>query len=365
VWERAHVEEVLRSIADDDLRTIALQANETIHEVGERQRLFAGDDDERHRLEGAIGQFSEVLAHGTELHGELNFYLCAEMLYARLLITRITKEVAARAAALADLAADYARLARGYPASSLMHYRRGIALSELERSDEAFAEFASALELQARDASLQGNAWLRSTIRRRMGYHLSLEARRLLPQLDASPADNVVRDRYLAGMGAAFQVVYDEYMDIDGAEDYRVLIESRRRLNNIVYYASLFALGGGDLSKLHPCFDRVNLERHVRQLHPNGLDQVSEWNVMHTIGTAYHALGIDSLAHDAADLLWHLVSSRTGATAKSPDVQRALEDAVQWKTARASATMPLDFPEEAMREAVKTTAPEEGHDSNP
>jgi hypothetical protein len=108
VWERSYVEKILYSIEDRGLRSIALQANTTVHEVGERQRLFAGDNGERGRLERAIAQFGEAISHLPGPAGDLDFYLRAEMLYARLLITRITNDAGAKQSELTRLVHQHA-----------------------------------------------------------------------------------------------------------------------------------------------------------------------------------------------------------------------------------------------------------------
>src|SRR5262249_40271002 len=127
---------------------------------------------------------------------------------------------------------------------------------------------------------------------------------------------------------AAFQAIYMHGKELSEAQpDFFYSLESRRRLNNLVYYASLVleacpgpegfeALGLGE----------AELRQMLARLVPEGIDQIPEIGVIHTVGAAYAALGEKELAAQAGNRFLEVAKESEDAR----ELSDVLADAFMW-----------------------------------
>lgn len=336
IWPSSEIEPLFEKIADATSRQEAIAGNRILHLVADSQRVLDGDKEELDRLQEASRLFSSSLSRAVGASRPTLFHLEMAECYA-LLLAAAASRGEERRVAFTDLDARYRQLSTIYSESSVLSYRLSIVLSELGRDADAFDVIKTAMGKLDRDPYVEENHWVRSTVRRRMGYHFATKARSVQADLQADPANTALRDRYRENLREAFSTVYSGFRESGPGVVREELLEYRRRVNNIVYYASLYLETGADLTDLTPSFDRDALLKLIERLQPEALPDMIEWNVVHTVGYAYHVLGYAGLANVAADTLWQLVS-RSGASTESPAIRRALEDAMAWKrTAEAEA----------------------------
>jgi hypothetical protein len=195
-----------------------------------------------------------------------------------------------------------------------------------------------ALEMLGHDRYIGKDHWIRSTIVRRVAFFFGAEARGVRAHLQQDPADESLRVKYLATIKRAFEVVHADFEEKSGGAPYFAKLEKRRRLNNIVYYEALYLEEGGAPSALAQGFDEDRLIEYTRLLHPDGMAEVAEWNIIHTIGYVYNELARRFDASMAADRLLNVIS-RSGANAESESIRHAISDALLWKQ-RAEDTSP-------------------------
>jgi hypothetical protein len=259
------------------------------------------------------------------------FYLRMENCYARLLLTRVGREEE-RQKLLSELESDYRAIALDYPGASIPHFRLNVILSEMERREDAFDELNNALRLVEQDPFLQtSNHWVRSTMERRLAAQLSHEAENTLYQLTESP-DDQQRDRVLTDLLNAFKILYDGWITPESPEvDYLHQLESRRRINNIVYIASLiFSVDPQGTRLLKLGFDRHKMLSLLERLHGGRIDEITEINVVHTVGYAFWILRDIPNAVRAGHQVMKLLIETGGSPREDPNVARILTDALAW-----------------------------------
>src|SRR5262249_38188992 len=136
-----------------------------------------------------------------------------EECYARLLKTRGETDESQRKAQLDQLVADYEEIARAFPDSALPHYRQSIALSALNRSTDAFEAAKRAYERLYHDPFTNVDAWVRSTIRRRLANFFGEEAHNLLAKIQNESSNTGLRSKYQSIVKEAFLIIYKGFRD--------------------------------------------------------------------------------------------------------------------------------------------------------
>lgn len=340
VWDVVDDEALWASdIPDKASREAASKASKIVHDIGERQSILQGNGtiQDVERLQTASSLFEGAIAEGHDASPRAMFRLHMEHCYAELLRSHVEKEPE-KTACLVALVGRYDALVEQYPDSSVLHYRRSIALSGLDRNDEAIESIMRALEMLDRDRYIGKDHWIRSTIVRRVAFFFGAEARGVRAQLQLDPSNDSLRATYLATIKRAFGVVHPDFEERRAGAPYFAKLEMRRRLNNIVYYAALYLESGGVPSGLAQDFDQDRLIDYTRRLHADGMEEVAEWNIIHTIGYVYNVLEHRAEASRAADRLLNVIS-RSGANAESESIRHAINDALLWKQ-RAEDTSP-------------------------
>lgn len=344
VWSQAETATLFsREIADQHARVSALKASAIIHAIGERCGLGAGDEDRRD-LAHARELFDDALARidRRQVDPMALFHLRMEHAYGRLLDCSLESNLDSRAELYNSLCIDYEAMLAEHPNVAVLHFRYGIVLDGLDRHDEAFAAIKRAMQALSADTYIKQDHWLSSTIVRRLAYFFANRAREVSERMKAEPSNEVLAMQYRSHVRDAFVTIAAGFGERIVPMGLLASLESQRRLNNIVYYAALYLDAGGDLSELEDGFDADRLVGHVRQLHPHGIRRVTEWNVLHTIGYAYHVVGRYEEAGEAADALWNLIS-KIGTSTQSVGIRNALDDALVWKKNAAQFGRPTTY----------------------
>jgi hypothetical protein len=339
IWAAYDVARIISLINDQDLRNLAGEAYILLKKVAGASQHAGIQPDDRAPLQEAAAEFARIAgllqtqSSGRSLDAtNALFYLRMENCYARLLLSRIGREEE-RQKLLSELESDYRVIASDYPAASIPHFRLNVILSEMERREDAFDELNKALRLVEQDPFLQTpNHWVRSTMERRLAGQLSREAEKTLDQLKEYP-DDQQRDCVLTDLLNAFKILYDGWRTPESPEvDYLRQLEARRRINNIVYIASLIFTvdprGAGLLLKLG--FDRHKMLSLLERLHGGRIDEITELNVVHTVGYASAILGDIPNSVRAGHQVMKLLIETGGSPREDPNVARILTDALAW-----------------------------------
>jgi hypothetical protein len=156
-------------------------------------------------------------------------------------------------------------------------------------------------------------------------------AARQREELRAAPADERLRAQYLDNLMKAFQGVYVGFESTDDPDqDYLHRLEARRRVNNIVYYASCILREDVHGEGLRGFGFGLNALRDLLgRLHPDGIERLAEPSIVHTIGCAYAVLRRAPEATKAGRRLITLMAQR-GDDPKDQVVASMLTDAFLW-----------------------------------
>lgn len=328
IWDRAEVDAGFAQIAHVEASSAALDANAILHEVGSSQRFLQGNQHEQQLLLTALDRFEFAIQHVDASH-RCRFHLDVECCYIRLLLA-LTHKPEIREQELHRVAEAYLGLVGIYPMSSIVRYRLSIALTDLGRHEQALEAIKEALALLDQDSFIDEGHWLGSIVRRRLALHFAAQAQDALEMLKVRPEDGDLRATCLRQLREAFLVVYDRFNPTEAGRAYLERLEFKRRLNNLVYYAALYIGAGGPVETLQTGFNSVRLKRLTMQLHADGIREVAEWGVAHTIGKVYAALGERQLCAEAAERVLALIS-RSKENADSKAIRLVLNDALSWK----------------------------------
>jgi tetratricopeptide (TPR) repeat protein len=332
IWSLAATERFLRR---DGLHpqalNAAMQAVKIVYPIGDRYGLNTGTR-EIEQLAQASGLFLQALSRtsGIASSSPAKFHLLMEHCYCKLLASTLERDADKRRDLLHSLGKEYQELLQHHPNSAIVHFRYSIVLGELDRHDESFSAVKQAMKCLAADSYISHEHWISSTIVRRMAYHFARQAHEVYERLKTNPTDEALALQYRTHVREAFLTIFEGFDEQRSADNLLAGLESQRRLNNIVYYASLYVEVHGDPRDLAPGFDEERLLELVRKLHPHGIARVDAWNVLHTIGYAYHAMNRHDDASEAADALWNLIA-RIGTSTQSVGIRNALDDALTWK----------------------------------
>ena len=342
VWNRSDVERATAAFPDAALRERILTANQLLHRVGDDQRILLGEPDQIDLLHQAKRRYSEILQEMPEATSEpVRFLAEMEFNYACLLESSFTTDPESKHRQLQELASRYATMRNRFGPQPTLLYRQSIVLGELQMHEQALEAIQQALNPPATEMPLLiGASWMRSTIRRRIGLHFSRQAREQLEQLEHGASSEVDYERYRHTIRLAFQSTFEGFDDNDDAT-LRGKTERLRRLNNLVFHASLFVEAGGAYSDLDASFSRQRLRAYLHELKAEAPTVERDWVYAHTIGAAHFVLNDVDQADAAADALLGLLAG-SGASTQVPAIRSAIEDAFKWKRmaagARASAS---------------------------
>jgi hypothetical protein len=338
VWATYDVGAILEIIADDRARALAKSAYSDLIAIAGASQKVGVHSDHRGRLERiaidfrqALGALQEAGLVADERGRRACFYLRMESCYARLLLAQLAPTLR-REQELTSLSADYRAIAEDFPTASIPHFRLDTILSDLGQADEATRAITRAVELIDSDPFLlPPEHWVRSTIRRRIAMRFEQSAARQREELRAAPADERLRAQYLDNLMKAFQSVYVGFQSTDDPDqDYLHSLEARRRVSNIVYYASCILredVHGGGLRGFG--FGLNELRDLLGRLHPDGIERLSEPSIVHTIGCAYAVLRRMPEATKAGRRLIALMAQR-GDDPKDQVVASMLTEAFMW-----------------------------------
>lgn len=338
LWSRTDVERATSTMTDAPQRERILAANELLHRVGDDQRILLGEPGQFGMLLEAKRRYAEFLNGSAEAVSEsIRFLVEMEYAYACLLEITSTKDKDRRRQQLLELAKQYASMRDRFGAQPALLYRQSIVYGELEMNEAALETIQLALNPQdGKIPSLVGASWMRGTIRRRIGLHFSRQAREQLEKLEhehehGSSPEAAAFERYRHTMQLAFRSTFEGF-DSDIDQTLRGKAERLRRLNNIVFHASLFIEAGGEYTDLDISFSQNRLREYLEELKSEAPTIEREWFYAHTIGAAHFVLNEFLQADAAADSLLTLLAG-SGASTKSTTIQSAIEDAFKWKRA--------------------------------
>jgi hypothetical protein len=338
VWATYDVGAILETISDERARVLAKSAYSDLIAIAGTSQQVDVHSDHRRRLERIVKGFrqsfdalQEAGLAADERGRRASFYLRMESCYARLLLAQLAPKLR-RQQELTSLVADYTAIVEDYPSASIPHFRLDTILSELDREDEATRAITRAVELIDSDPFLlPPEHWVRSTVRRRIAMRFEHSAARQREELRAAPTDEKLRTQYLDNLMKAFQSVYIGFKSMDDPDqDYFHRLEARRRIHDVVYYASGILSEDMDGKGLRSFgFGLSELRDLVERLHPHGIERLAEPKIIHTIGFAYAVLGQVREATKAGKRLIALMAQR-GDDPKDRFVANILTDAFMW-----------------------------------
>jgi len=361
IWPSSHSKKVIeQEIKDPRALAEAKTGLDILSAVAGPSQLGV-DPAHRRAFKRAAKCFDDALdrsrAAGSATPPNADFLLRMESCYARLLRALVAADPKDRAQQLQSLAERYQTLSNDYPQSATTHFRLHVIFSELDENDgaegspRAMRELLLAIDRINADPRFQDHPdhWIRSTMCRRLASPLFTRATELRAQLlrpagteenqqaaASPPSREETMDEYLEVVRKAFGIVY-AYLPFDrnrpeGDSESSVFyrLEAERRINNVVFGASLFLEVQPDYSQLHPAFNRADLLRLTERLHPNGIDEVQTENIVHTIGCAYRVLGDTASALQAGERLMGLIYDRGATLGARPGIVGLIEDALRW-----------------------------------
>ena len=337
VWERTDVERATEAIEDLLVRDNIRSANKLLHRVGDDQRILLGEPGQVAMLQEAKRLYKEVFECLTSvMSAQVRFLVQMEYCYACLLECAYTSDKREKKKQLRKLAVRYAALKAEFGPRPTLLYRQSIVFGELDMHEEALDAIQQAQNSSAdADPFVIGATWMKSTIRRRIGLHFAREAKDQLVQMKLGLPSEHSYERYRATVCKAFRSTFDGFDREPADPSLRGKAEMLRRLNNIVFYASLFLQADGSIEALHNEFTEDRFRFYLDRLKAEAPAVEREWFYAHTIGAAHHVLGETALADAAADALLSLLAA-SGASTQSEAIRIAIEDAFSWKRAATS-----------------------------
>jgi hypothetical protein len=325
IVDRLEVLATINRLPEPSARDAAMRASEIVHTVGNSQGFLVGNEGERELLLQGIRLFDQALS-ASEVPRGVQYHCKVELGYLKLLSALAHKSEDRKRAALEEVSRVYESLIEEYPDSSVLRYRQSFVLEELGLDEASFDSINEAMRLVSTDSRISPEHWFRSVIRRRLALRFSNKATEMR---DRIRGDDVARKHYLDLMAKAYQLVGEPGAVARTGVTYIDRLETRRRLNNQVYYAALFGSSGGDIAAL-PGLTEEKLMSLTKQLIPDGdIEDVHEVNIAHTIGLAFSTLKQPQLAAEAAKRVVDLVAA-SGDNAESDSTRQVLNDALSW-----------------------------------
>lgn len=337
IWASQSADAITKLINEPHLRGRVKQTYDTLRQlVGSSQQREVVREHEARLIELA-SQFDNLSAELRSISGgdegarDALFYLQMEACFARLLLTRIAAPGDVQGQ-LESLATKYKAIAECYPQASIPHFRLNTIFAELKQEKEEFDALARAIQLVEADPFLQSPGhWVRSTMRRRVAGRFSDQAGLQRERLREGSPDEHLLSSYLENVLTAFRTVYTDFDRGAAADtDYFYKLEARRRINNIIYYASLVLDACPESKELEKLgFTQREMRELLDRLHPDGIEKETELYVIHTIGFACAVLG---QVREAASVGRRLIALmvEAGEDPKTKVVATLLADAFAW-----------------------------------
>ncbi|WP_315772315.1 MULTISPECIES: hypothetical protein [unclassified Bradyrhizobium] len=333
IWASHPTDGIVALVDDGQVAELMQSAYKQLTDIAGGSQQAAVSARERHVLEDIRCKFDKVAerlqstCRDSIRAKKARFYARMEACYARLLLAVI--EESDSKAQLAALVEDYQDIIEDYPEASIPHFRLDWIFTELGREDRAFEELTKARELVERDPFLRTPGhWVHSTMQRRIAARFSEEISqqrsKLIEGLEAGAYLIEQLEGYEQKLLSAFHSVYPVAEKLPDT-DYLYSLEARRRINNVLYYASL-------VLEIHPGPDgfrklgieEPDLRRLLALLVPHDdITKEVEIGILHTIGATYAALGDASRAAAAGDHLINLLKTELGN-------RGVLSDAFRW-----------------------------------
>jgi len=274
------------------------------------------------------------------------FQLRMDWCYANLLLCLVTiqpEDCRERAKALI---LEYERLTDDYPQACIPHFRlhliyENLYQQEADSKSKALAHLDAALLLSKSDPFLveHPDHWVKSTIIRRYAVSILEGASKMPTSGDTVDTKSAWMAEYRERLCRAFALVYNDF-DVHRfpEADPFYKLEKQRRINNIVYFATLYLAAGGEIVSLaDSSFTKDRFRIYLGLLlQPSEIDNrrqienVRAIGIVHTIGCAYSALGEVDNASRAAQWLIQLIVDSGVDPASDQQVMDVLSDAVTW-----------------------------------
>jgi hypothetical protein len=338
VWASYDADRIVDMIPEGDARKRARDAYDLLQQVAGASLPTNVGPKDRTAIEQAVRLFGEAVDLLRQPSNpvcaptsDFMFYLRMEQCYCKLLLARIAEDNE-EPELLEELEADYRKIAADFPDASIPHFRLDVVLSDLGREDEAFRELIKALQLAGADRFLQSpNRWVRSTMQRRLSYRLLRAAE--------SQVEELTKSESAAERALAIKLLFDAFKamlaagsisDVPAA-DYLHRLEERRRINQIVYAASLILVLEPESAELRRLgYGPEHLKSLVERLQEGPIEEMTERAIVHTVGYASAAMNDMQTAARAGRRLENLIRE-TGEDIRDKDVARVLSDAWVWQ----------------------------------
>jgi hypothetical protein len=338
IWVPYAANRITALIADPSAREAARKAYELMQRVaGASQRIgvFEHDRADLERIGELFGQALQVVAlsaaAGDPIAKRASYFLSMERCYARLLLAELAPK-SDQAARWTELESEYQAISLQFPEASIPHFRLNVIYSLLgQRDADETRELALAVvKIGADSLEVPQDHWIHSTILRRS---INLRLRRMEGLRQAGlNGDADAREQYVAAYVKAVRELRQDYEPTaPHPGDYLYSLERKRRINNIVYYASLLLEMDHDGVGLADAgLTRPQLRQFLQSLHPDGIRHVPEENIVHTVGFAYFQLGLTEEAREAGQRLRQMVLDNETVDVEA--ARKLLSEAANWTT---------------------------------
>jgi hypothetical protein len=302
--------------------------------------LLDGGPDPSHdsEVEAAISDLEQAvkLAQKAKLDRRRMFYLRTALLYARLLDATLEPQHLRRQM-FDRLIAAYEALGQEYPTAALPYLRLHYVADEAGQDEIAQSALQRALNLVDEDNYYPNEAagaphWLQSFIRRRVAFFIMRQCPEANQkwQSNRGPAEEIQEVQVLR---EACRMLLDaERRDashvVDGDEDRAHQLERERRTNNIVFCGGRLIERQGGRAAFDQLMPPQPLSQLIKRLIPNGIEQASNLDALHSVGSYFAAAGEISEAYGVAKRMFELMISGTQMT--SENAEACSQEALSW-----------------------------------
>jgi hypothetical protein len=291
------------------------------------------------------------------------FQVQMDSCYARLLVALVSIQPEEKIKRLRSLLGAYDELAQKYPEAAIPHFRLHLIHELLGTEDpehrehklrgadperekdklQAIKHLDMALARADADPFLAvvPHHWIKSTMVRRKGAFVLEDTPRQPGPLDSIDMGSSRMVRYLETLRVAFKWVHSHFdPSVFPESDGFFILEKQRRINNIVYYATLYLAATGDLAGLSAdSFGKDELRRYLSLLEPKDWDNFVEISIVHTLGCAYSTLGDAENAARAGEKLMDLVRDSGIDPAADTQLVTLMSDASSWSRRQTAAVL--------------------------
>ena len=306
---------------------------DTIAAVGQ-DLLKAGPGQTHERdIKDAIGALHEAIELGNErrIDRALMFYLRSAWLYAKLLDATLEPKFARRQR-FDQLREEYIVLCDDYPKAALPHLRLSYVAEKTERHDLQQKALRIALDLVDNDEfypkAADGPHWLQSFARRRYAMMLPGILDATLRWQGAPASGESSEEVKVLSEGCAILLKAEELDTVKEGGDEAHRIERGRRTNNIAFNGSRLSERTGSMEAFNHLSPNKPLADFIKRLAPNGIEELSDLDVLHTVGCYYAVAGAMAEAQRTAKRIYGLMS--LGKQITGPNAEACYEEAFSW-----------------------------------